>query len=365
MRALRYPLLIVVTFSFALGVYWGMRIRTQQRIQAGETTAPKSVRVLAYRGLIDRGLISIFERKTGIQIVLEEVATPEALWERLESSKAGAEIDAVSLLSYQVPLATQLQRIQTVDRLQLKNFAHVSPDFVDLPGDRSHGGVVPILWGLMGVVYDSKRVDQAPASWSQLIANTKLKGKIALPSSAIDLQRIASLRAGADPKSKSTFSFQKAVPAILSMFVLVPDFLSPISLLGSPEPPEAALISHGETVFLDGSGPASWRFVLPQERATFWILSFAHARESLNPRETHAFIDFMLEQDSALKLVRSFRQASANRALEISNLDERLKPSYLRKVPLEEILFWQDFSRAREIRKLLPPFTSTAGAERL
>jgi spermidine/putrescine transport system substrate-binding protein len=358
--------MIVVTLSFAFGVYWGMHLRAKQRAQAGANgLQTKTLRVLSYRGLIDRGLVSAFERRTGITIVLEEVATPEALWERLETSKPGAEIDAVSLLSYQVPLATQLQRIQTVDRGLLKNFGHVSPDFVDLPGDRSHGGVVPILWGMMGVVYDAKKVDE-PQSWSQMIANAKLKGKIALPSSAIELQRLATAttRTNNDPKTKAQFNFQKVVPALLGNFVLVPDFLSPISLLGSSEPPTAALISHGETVFLDSTGPAKWQFFIPQERATFWILSFAQARESENTIETHAFIDYLLEQDSALKLVRSFRQASANRSLEISSLDERLKPSYLRKVSLGEILFWQDFSRAREIRKLLPPVTAAAAEQK-
>lgn len=72
-----------------------------------------------------------------------------------------------------------------------------------------------------------------------------------------------------------------------------------------------------------------------------------------NEPGVYAFLDFLLSRESAEALTLASHQASTNRLLNDSGLDPRLKPSFLREVPLSQIHFLKDFGRAPEVRALI------------
>jgi spermidine/putrescine-binding protein len=350
MRKLRIPLLIVIALSFTLGVSWGVRLHREREEALGRLRPKNEVTILAYRGLITPELLKTFHSRTGIKARVKEVATPEELWNELESAKAGEGPDVVSLFSYQVPLATQLGRIQTVNLVRLPNMSAISPDFLDLPGDRSLGRVVPVLWGMSGILLNREKAGHL-SSWSEVLRDPLLKNKVGLLPSTADFLRLIAPAAEQGEKA-SIHHLKRSASVWLAQAQLSDHFLSPKSLLVEGSSPLALMISHGESAFKPLNGP-EWKFVVPQEKATLWVLSFALGREVKAETESHQFLDFLLDKRTAISLVHDYRQASTNRRIEKENIDPRLKPSYLREFPLNHLVLLQDFSRAREMRDVL------------
>lgn len=355
---MKIPLIIVIVVSFAFGVGWGIRIHRDREANAGRLKPNVTMRVLSYRGLFSRELVAKFEAEHDLQVQVTEATDPEDLWNKLELHRQPGEpeFDVVTLFSYQLPLAFQLGRLQLLDSKKIENWNATSPDFREIPGHPGINSVVPILWGLTGIIYDQRKTDE-PGSWPEILKNPKLKGKIALPASTIDVMRLLG------PKALSAADLSKPLATIEGAADFAPDFLSP-SRLVVDKPlarPWLALVSHGETAFAPWRGP-EWKFVLPEEGGALWILSLAIHANSRNQAEAYGFMDYVLRKETSEALTISFHQASTNRSLESSQLDARLKPSYLREIPLTKISLWKDFSRAREIRAYLVKSQQAAGA---
>ena len=372
------PASIVVIVSFSLGITWGLKLRHDREIASGLAKPSHVLRVLTFKNLLRSELIAGFEGRASVKIELTEVGTPEELWERLESAPVQDGYDLISLYSYQIPLAMQMGRTQPIDVSQIKNLDIVSPDFRHMPGDPSLTQAVPLLWGLTGLVYNSIAITDPGSvqSWREILKDHDFSGKVGLLSSTVDLLRLADLmRSPIDspiqggpnsaPSSLSTtsagISIQKLLQPILglSYVTLSNNYLSGASFLsgaeGAGSHPVIVQINHGETAFLPETSQTGsvWKFIIPSEGATLWTLDMALTRDAHSVKEASAFMDYLLESGPATQLVNAFHQASTNRELNKSGIDNRLKPSFLRQMPLSGMVVWQDFSRARETRALL------------
>jgi spermidine/putrescine-binding protein len=147
---------------------------------------------------------------------------------------------------------------------------------------------------------------------------------------------------------------KKVLAGILPEVSIAKNFLSPVGALTDGEPSQLIVVSHGETAFPPLSD-AKWKFFLPEDGASLWVLTLVLHRKVADLDMASRFIDYLLEEDQAIRLAKATHQASANRSLEATTqIDARLKPSYLRQVPLDRVKVWRDFSRAREIREMLP-----------
>jgi len=327
----------------AVGVYLNLQLNREKELERARVT----LRVLTYKGLLSANLLKEFEEHAQIRVQTEEVANPEELWDRLETSALNPSqaFDLVSLFSYQVPLAAQLGRIRAIDEEKLPNIGLVSPDFRYLPGEPAFKGVLPVLWGVVGVMHREPTPPSFPKSWRELFSENRFKGKLALPSSTFLVWELGELL-GTVPDLKKT------VAKITSHAVVVSDFLTPASALTNESNPSVLVVSHGEAAFPPLQSP-EWKFTIPGVGGFFWSLVFALHPYSRKVNEAHELLDFLLEFRSALSLSENFRQASTNRRVEESDLDARLGPSYLRQIPLHSLEIPKDFNRAREIRELL------------
>ena len=351
MRTRKATFFLICAIAISIGVAWGLKIRSDRAERLAKGTAMAHLRVLAFEGLFPQDLVSAFESENGIRVELTEVATPEELWQVLEkaTSASGAPAyDLVTLFSYQVPLAAQLGRIEELEPSALVNIENVSSDFRKLPGERGHEWVVPLLWGVNGFLV-SPEVTSETQSWAEMVKDPKLKGKVGFLNSTMDVLRLISpMPTGGEA------ALEKSLQPIANQVVFANDFLDASSLLEKTPPALVVQMSQAEAAELPESY-RSWKFVLPKEKGFFWVLSLAMARDAESKTEGYRFIDYLHEHESSVMLVKTFHQASVNKTLEQSGeIDARLKPSSLRQMPLDQVDLYQDFSRAREMRALLP-----------
>lgn len=344
----RVTFVSIIFGAVLIGVVWGLHLNRQFFASEKDPLPSRgAIQVLAYKGLLSTKLLEEFEKRTKIRVQVDEADNPEDLWEKLEASvmNPAPTIDLVTLFSFQVPLAIQLARIQPVHEDYVPNMKHVSPDFRYLPGETAFDRVLPVLWGVLGIAYHGSTPVPPPRLWSELFNSNRYKGQIALPSSTSLISKLGRIfDTGQD--------LRKTISKITSSATIVPNFMSAAAVLESNVKPNIIAVHHGEMAFAPFQSQ-EWNFMIPEEGGIFWSLVFALHPDSKKTREAHEFLNFLLEFDSAVELTQSFRQASTNRQLEGSRLDARLKPSYLRQLPLPSLDIPRDFSRARELRELL------------
>lgn len=343
----RITFVSIIFGAVLIGVVWGLHLNRQFFAPEKDPRASGEViHILTYKGLLSIKLLKDFEQREEIRVKIDEAANPEELWEKLEASvmNSSPKVDLVTLFSFQVPLAIQLARIQPIREEFLPNLTHVSPDFRYFPGEPAFNRVLPLLWGVLGFAYHES-TQYPPRSWSDLFNSNRQKGQISLPSSTSLVSKLGRIfDTGQD--------LRKTISKITSTATIIPNFMSAAAALDTNEKPKIVAIHHGEMAFAPFRSP-EWNFVIPEEGGIFWSLVFALHPDSKKIRETHEFLNFLLEFDSAVELSENFRQASTNRQIEASRLDARLKPSYLRQIPLPSLDILRDFSRARELRELL------------
>ncbi len=339
------PLVIAIGVSLLLGIGVGLKIYFDREARLASAIPIPALKILAYKDLFSPELKSAIMTDAGVELSISEVSTPEELWDQLEKRRGSEAPDLVTLFSYQVPLAAQLGWLQAILPRRLVNQDAISPDFIDLPGDPALHQVIPLLWGLTGIAFDSCKHGSLD-SWMGVIENAKLKGKVGLPSSTIELLRLSQIE---KPSGKAIAApLTKSLQPWLEGAVLAKDFLSARELIQADSNLEVALASHGEMAFPPFN---KWKFQLPREKATLWILSLAMTRDASEEDQAYKFLDAMLKRENAKRLTESAKQASTNRSLEeLANFDSRLKPSHLRASPFDQFILWQDFSRAREVR---------------
>jgi spermidine/putrescine transport system substrate-binding protein len=354
--------LVGVSLGLAFGTTAGpqfFHLRGRQKNAAGGpglAAGQKLLRVLAIKGALPPEIVVEFQKSTGIAINLTEASEPEELWQLFDAPGAGTTYDVVSLMSYQVPAAVQLMRLQTLDTNKI-DLTRVGSDFRGIPGDANQTRLVPLLWGATGLLYNTEQLNEAPVSWKSVFALPRLKGRVGLLNFPVELARRLKNRAGANEVSNdeeselgpSDDTIVKGLKPILALAVLADNCLSTLTLTTRPR--EAVVeMNHGETAFL----PAQhWQFVWPEEKAPLWILSFALTQETKAEREGYRFLNFLLDAETAVKLTNATHQASTVVSVERLKIDARLKPSYLREIPLTKIEILHDFQGASAVHAAL------------
>jgi spermidine/putrescine-binding protein len=324
MRGLKIPVLIVVALSFAFGVLWGLKIRHDHASSSGQRLNSKNrISILAFKGLLSAQWMQRFEMDTGIGIELMEAKDPEDLEIKIQASSEKNPVDIVSFYSSQLARLHALDQLQPVDLSKLSNGSNVSTDFLDLPGEMSLRSSVPTHWGLTGFAINTTNFSTLPHSWREISEAAELMQKTCLLGSTAEFFRLTT--------STGTQTSKWAQAKVSTEFSTV------TPLEGSRAICTIAQVSLGEMAFppFDGS---QWKFVSPSEKLSLWILAWSTTRQTRDQAAAKIFLNYILAPKSARSLSENLRASSTNRTLEESELDARLKPSYLRQIPLDQFV---------------------------
>lgn len=383
----------IVAAAVGLAAWWaittwkGQRLATNNKVPSGAVT----LRLLSIQGILPPTLVERFQSETGVHLAIDEVATADEIWTRIletetpagggrddlgtdtdtegESAAATSRLyDVISLFSFQAPAAIRMDRLANLDFRHFSNRAALSADFTDLPGVTGAHRFIPLLWGLTGFLFDATQWKQGFPSWESVFAEPKLKKKIHLLDSPIDILYLLARRFP-DSKGLELFEHEGGPDEYIGeLKKMLTKLAADTRLLNSspfatatihaeselPRDGSVIQIAHGEAASLVGEKNGlknSWQFVVPEEKALMWILSYAITEGTPHMKEAVQFVDFLLDRQVALQLTQASRQASANRFVEDQqDLHPWLKPSYLRQVPLNRIHMIHDFHAGLALR---------------
>jgi spermidine/putrescine transport system substrate-binding protein len=252
--------------------------------------------------------IRAFQAKESVRVEVTEVETPEELWENLASKAPTGEYDVATVFADQAETAAREGWLAELETRELPELKGIHPDFLPPADSAARPRVAPLLWGITGFVQNRTREGETARSWHDLLTQPKLKSRVRLLA-----------------WPPLPFTIDSGVAKIKGSWLAFSH--------SAPDSADVVMVHHGEMAFAPLKDSA-WTFMIPQDGAPLWTLSLAALKASQHKHEATRFIAMALEPEWSLQLVNSSHQASTNRALDEKKIDERLLPSYLRKVNL-------------------------------
>ena len=126
-------------------------------------------------GTVD--IIAAFEEKyPHIDVNYSTYETNEALYSKL--SGGGITVDVIIPSDYMIERLIKEDMLLELDFDNIPNFANVQDRFKNNAFDPENKFSVPYTWGTVGIIYNSKYVDEADVTGWELLWNEKYKGHI-------------------------------------------------------------------------------------------------------------------------------------------------------------------------------------------
>lgn len=327
----RWPLIVVTSTSFALGILFGYQQIKQQKEELGQVEIKNQLKILAPAGLVPIELIKDFARREKIQIVLHEESNPPRLLRRLSKS-APSEFDAAFLFHHQIQMAKVDRKLTNLFDSRFRFPSVISPDFRILPDDRNLMESAPLFWGLIGLATPEK-----PTSTDKFTIGF-------WPGFAV----------AATTNEASLFETLNPWKLSMDLFINQRDWQVSFFRKEFDEPMVMpTLLSHPQFLHFKKTQEQQVNFSpLNSGKYALWVLSLAAIQDGQTD-VVQRFAKYLFEPEVTSQLLSLIPfAASTLKSIESTSLQPELKPSYFRKFSMQEVSVAKD-DRVRELDEMI------------
>ena len=276
---------------------------------------------------IDEETLTLFEEETGIEVVYDEFDTNETMYPKVESG--ASDYDVVCPSDYMIQKMIDNDMLAELNWDNLPNAkANIGAQYYDQANafDPGNKYSVPYCWGTVGILYNTKMVDEPVTSWS-ILWDEKYKDNILMQESVRDLFMVALKKLGYSMNSTDETQLQEAKDLLIKQKPLVQAYVIDQvrdKMIGG----EAALgvIYSGEAIYTQRENP-DLAYVVPEEGSNVWIDSWVIPKNAPNKENAEKFIDFMCRPEIALKNFEYITYSTPNVAAWALIEDEEIKNS--------------------------------------
>lgn len=111
---------------------------------------------------VDRELLLEFERRTGVQVIVDTFSSNEELMAKVQSGATG--YDVVVPSDFMASIMARQGLLAELDVAKIPNVLFIAENLRSLPFDPEQRFTIPYLWGTVGIGYDSTIIQTPPES---------------------------------------------------------------------------------------------------------------------------------------------------------------------------------------------------------
>ena len=275
---------------------------------------------------IDPEVIEMFEAETGIEVVYDEFETPEIMYAKMVQNDGA--YDVICPSDYMIEKMLDAGMLQELDLDAIPNRKYIGEQYLKAaesfdPGNRYS---VPYCWGTVGILYNTKMVDDPVTSWD-ILWDEKYSGQILMQDSIRDAFTVALKRNGYSLNSTDPAELEKAAEDMIAQRPLVQAYVvdqARDKMIGG----EAALavIYSGEVLYTQRENP-DLEYSVPDEGTNVWIDAWVVTKKARNPEAAMKWIDFLCRPEIALMNFDFITYSTPNEAAREMIEDEDIKNS--------------------------------------
>ncbi|TWT12429.1 PotD/PotF family extracellular solute-binding protein [Streptococcus sp. sy004] len=258
---------------------------------------------------IDPDLLEKFTTETGIKVQYETFDSNEAMYTKLK--QGGTTYDILVPSDYMIDKMIKEQLLVKLDKSRLTGLSNISPQFLGKSFDPNNDYSIPYFWGTVGIVYNEKMIDKAPAHWSDLW-NEAYRNQILLVDGAREVMGFGLNSLGYSLNSIEMDQLKAAEQQLTQLTpnvkAIVGDELKKYMIQGDAA---IGVTFSGEASEMLSENP-DLRYVVPSEGSNLWFDNIVIPRTVKHEKEAYAFINFMLRPENAAQNAEYIGYATPN-----------------------------------------------------
>ncbi len=238
-----------------------------------------------------------FEKRYGITVNYSNFESNENMYNKLQSG--GANYDVIIPSDYMIAKLIEEDMLAELDFSNIPNYKYVLKKYRNLYYDPDNKYTVPYTVGMVGLIYNTKVVKEAPDSWG-VLWDEKYAGEILMFNNPRDAFGVAQCYLGQSINTGNLKDWDKAIEALKAQNHLVSSYVMD-EIFNKMENGEAALAPYyaGDFLTMYDVNP-DLAFVYPKEGTNFFVDAMCVPKNAENKEAAELYINFMLEDEIAV-----------------------------------------------------------------
>lgn len=230
-----------------------------------------------------------FTEATGIEVNYMTFDTNESLYTKLKTG--GSTYDVIIPSDYMIARLIAEDMLEPLDFDHIPNYQYVDEEFKNTAYDPDNTYSVPYTWGAVGIIYNTKYVDEV-TSWESLW-DTQYADKILMFDNPRDAFAIAQLRLGYSLNSEDFDEFQAAAALLKEQKPVVQSYVMD-QIFDKMEHEEAWIAPYyaGDYLTMVQENDAL-AFCYPEEGFNVFIDAMCIPKGAPNKAAAEAYINFL------------------------------------------------------------------------
>ncbi len=278
----------------------------------------KTINLLNWGDYLDPDLIDAFKKETGYSVKETNVTSNEEMLIQLDQDDCPYDMCIPS--DYAVERLIAKGRLAEIDYANIPNIKYIDRDLLEKctvfdPGNKYS---VPYTWGILGVMYNTKLVDEADLGSWDLLWNEKYAGQIYMYNSIRDSMAAALIKCGYDINTDNEQEINEAADALIELRQkgIVQAWLTDdVKDNMVNEDGAIALVYSGDAVWsmnVEDGGNADLSFYVPEEGSNIYFDNIVIPVNSKKKAMAEEFINFLLDPENAAKNTEFIGYSSPN-----------------------------------------------------
>lgn len=152
----------------------------------------KSINIFAWGDTLDSGVLSSFEKKTGIKVNLSFYSSNEELLVKMKAT-GGFGYDLILPSDYTVRLLAEEDLLEPIDQSKLHFLSDLNPALMGHSFDPTNRYSIPFEWEVYGIGVNRAELPDFIPSWGALFDKNAVDYKVAMNNDPIEVVLFASL----------------------------------------------------------------------------------------------------------------------------------------------------------------------------
>ena len=269
------------------------------------------VNVCSWGEYIDESLIGEFEAQTGIHVNYQTAESNETLYSLLQTG--GADFDVIVPSDYMIGRLIDEGMLAELDYSAIPNYDLIDSQYKSLSFDPENKYTVPYSWGTVGIIYNSKMVDEPITSWGAMF-DEKYAGQVLMINNSRDALMAALCYLGYDINTTDEAQLDEAFQlvknakdkGVYQAFVMD-------EIFGKMEGGNAAIAMYYAGDYLTMlENNEDLAFVVPEEGSNWFVDAMCVLKSSQHKDEAMEWINFIAGTDASLANMDYIWYASPN-----------------------------------------------------
>ncbi|QYH34746.1 spermidine/putrescine ABC transporter substrate-binding protein [Salinibacterium sp. M195] len=275
--------------------------------QASGGALESNLSVYSWGDYDDPDLVNEFTAELGPAVTFDSFNSNEELISKLVAARGTSGYDIVVPTGPFIPQMIENELLIPLNRDLIPNIEFTDPAYLGRDWDPNNEYSICKAWGTTGFVYDKTKITRELTSWEDFIdaAQNEASGKVSVLDDPAPLLGIYYWSHGVDWNTTDEADLAAAEEFLTTQ--LAPHLSAFDSYPGGAAIPQAQQMlmqcwnGDARLGIMESSEPERWQWVLGSPDTELWMDNWAIAAGATNPEAAHAFINYVLTPEAALR----------------------------------------------------------------